>query len=538
MRLDEVGLTRGLEEDEVEVDIRLDDDEFYGQDCGYWIIRMVRGNTTGRRIKRLVFKYGCYQLVCGVCLLLILDHLDRSYAMYDYHMVARPGMGSSVHNMMWLTAFPACLIAAWTMTMIYFWASLCTNRILLRTILQLYIGVSAFKFIFVLWATCIVFLAYKGVNFSKHDGMRAEIPAYVFSIIFMCTYLFAMFFHTLDLSYLIEELDYEDIVLEEPYPPQFDLEGLTLQNLCLGWLAVPIALGMQALDFFDGFKMAVQRYLAYRRRRSMFPTEEELEEKRRRKERKEKKTFYYRLKKTTRRWIKELLEPFRSKTMVMSNPGNDDGGEDLERQQQLLQAERDRQREEEFEREREAMERERLAAKEKKEREEKRKKEEEDARRKAEALRKQQEEEAAAAAAAAEAAAEAERKRQADEAAAAAESAAPTLSVTHFKALWGQLNTSGSFQCKLKTFPSLITLTDHLRKQGFHVVFAANTTSAEIEIGLCNIREGGQGSWFLARFLSSATSFSAVMKAEDPAQVTLFVKKFALARVLKIDTTK
>jgi len=451
--------------------------------------------------------------------------------------VQRPGMGSSVHNMMWLTAFPACLLAAWTMLMIYFWASLCTNRILLRTILQLYIAVSAFKFIFVLWATCIVFLAYKGVKFSEHEGMNAEIPAYVFSIIFMCTYLFAMFFYTLDLSYIIEELDFEDIVLEEPYPPQFDLEGMSLQNLCLGWLAAPLAVGMQAIDFVDGLKTAFQRYIAYRRRRSMYPSEEELEERRKRKERKEKKTFYSRLKKTTKRWVKELMEPFRSKAMVMPNPQDLENGEDEDvfgnSEQQLKQAERDRRREEEFERERETMEKERLAIKERteREREERLRREEEEARRKAEIL-KRQEEEAAAAAAATEA------KRQADEAAAAAESAAQTLSVTHFKSLWGQLNTSGSFQCKLKVMPSLASLSEHLRKQGFHVVFAASTSSAEIEIGLCNVREGGTGSWFLARFLASATAFSAVMKAEDASQVTVYVKKFALARVLKIDTTK
>jgi hypothetical protein len=40
----------------------------------------------------------------------------------------------------------------------------------------------------------------------------------------------------------------------------------------------------------------------------------------------------------------------------------------------------------------------------------------------------------------------------------------------------------------------------------------------------------------MARFVSSQSTFSAVMKAEDSNQVTSYVKKFALAKVLKIDS--
>jgi hypothetical protein len=111
----------------------------------------------------------------------------------------------------------------------------------------------------------------------------------------------------------------------------------------------------------------------------------------------------------------------------------------------------------------------------------------------------------------------------------------PVLSVFEFKSLWSQLSTTGSFQCKLKSLPVMLQFTDHLKKQGFHVVFAASPTATDIEIGLCNIRNVGNEPWFMTRFLATATSFSAVMKAQDPSQVTAFVKKFALAKVLKID---
>ena len=114
---------------------------------------------------------------------------------------------------------------------------------------------------------------------------------------------------------------------------------------------------------------------------------------------------------------------------------------------------------------------------------------------------------------------------------------APTMSVTIYKNLWAQLPIAGSFQCKLKAAPTLSLLTEHFKKQGFHVVFAASPNSVDCELGICNIRDdSGTGKWFMARFLASVTSFSAVMKSEDPDLVTAFVKKFALAKALKIDT--
>lgn len=60
--------------------------------------------------------------------------------------------------------------------------------------------------------------------------------------------------------------------------------------------------------------------------------------------------------------------------------------------------------------------------------------------------------------------------------------------------------------------------------------------SSKIEVGISNIRFLGTEPWFMARFVSSQSTFSAVMKAEDSNQVTSYVKKFALAKVLKIDS--
>lgn len=100
------------------------------------------------------------------------------------------------------------------------------------------------------------------------------------------------------------------------------------------------------------------------------------------------------------------------------------------------------------------------------------------------------------------------------------------------------LGTSGSFQCKLKAPPVLLQFAEHMKSQGFHVVFASSPNSVDCELGICNNRGDQGGPWFLARFLASQKSFSAVMKSQDPDSVTAYVKKFALAKVLKIDTSK
>ena len=117
------------------------------------------------------------------------------------------------------------------------------------------------------------------------------------------------------------------------------------------------------------------------------------------------------------------------------------------------------------------------------------------------------------------------------------QSQSPTLSVHQFKALWSSLQVLGSFQCKLRAAPNMQTLTQHLRKQNFHVVFAASPSDTETEVSICNIRPSGEDSWFMARFLFSKSVFSAAMKSQSADEVEGYVKKFALARVLKIDTS-
>lgn len=139
-----------------------------------------------------------------------------------------------------------------------------------------------------------------------------------------------------------------------------------------------------------------------------------------------------------------------------------------------------------------------------------------------------------------------------------------TMNASQFKTLWATLEPAGSFQCRLKMMPTIATFVEHMKRQvrlfltphqpwcsttfistyicdlyysqGFHIVFATSPATGGIEVGICNIRTGEEDSWFLARFLATSANFSAVMKCQDLSAVEKYVRKFALAKVLKIDT--
>ena len=114
--------------------------------------------------------------------------------------------------------------------------------------------------------------------------------------------------------------------------------------------------------------------------------------------------------------------------------------------------------------------------------------------------------------------------------------ATQVLSLAAFKSNWSKQAPAGSFQCKLKVMPDATVLSNHLKKQGFHVVFSSASAGGDVEVGFCNVRKeppaGAKAEpAFMARFVASGTNFNAVMKSDDNASVPAFVKKFALAKV-------
>lgn len=110
------------------------------------------------------------------------------------------------------------------------------------------------------------------------------------------------------------------------------------------------------------------------------------------------------------------------------------------------------------------------------------------------------------------------------------------LTAAQYRQIWQQLPSSGAFQCKVKEAPTKSALTAHFRAQGFHVAFATIQNTNDIEVGVCNYKDTTDDPSFLARFMFTHASlmFSSVVKAQKPDLVAVYVKKFALAKVLKI----
>ena len=116
-----------------------------------------------------------------------------------------------------------------------------------------------------------------------------------------------------------------------------------------------------------------------------------------------------------------------------------------------------------------------------------------------------------------------------------------TLSVAEFKTMWKKLDIANSLQRKVEKAPTLTQLTEHFKRQNFHVVYATvnpKAKSTEIEIALCNIRIDESDIWFMCKFLLLEKEFSVVMKSQNPALLPRYIKQFELAAILNVDTTK
>ncbi len=62
---------------------RVEDAQFEGE-WGYALIKALRGKTVGRRIRRKLFKYGVFQLICGFALMMIGINEVRNFKNNEY----------------------------------------------------------------------------------------------------------------------------------------------------------------------------------------------------------------------------------------------------------------------------------------------------------------------------------------------------------------------------------------------------------------------------------------------------------------------
>ena len=495
-------------------------------------MKLLRGQTVGRRIKRCVFKIMVVTFICNIAILVMIYLIDRLYAMSAYFQTSP--YGNSLSILMWMTCIPGIFMGVTSFMFLKYWASTVTNRKLFSQLVRIYMVAMIVCILLGSWMIAVLLLMFKEVDRWDTDFQLATIfPFYVCTNIFTWPYLIITFYYTLDISYWMDELVNAngDIAEEDPPPDTIDLSDVNLNQILMLVFALPCLITVQIMDLIYALFKAVGRYIAIRRRqmaevaenkRALRAAEEEEAQKGR-------SSVWDRIKRTAKRRLKQMCccgggnnsSPRKSATAPVDvefgfpdSPSRSPSGPSA----LASFGEPDRETQERLARERATEEQERrLAAKSK----------ELEAKLEEEALRASLEAERIADLEAAEM-----KKREELE----KENSKPVLEVPSFRLLWGQLGTSGSFQCKLKSTPSLVGLMDHIKRQGFHVVFASQPNADEVELGICNVRSDGQGPWFLARFLASQGSFSAVMKSQDAAVTSTYVKKFALAKTLKIDT--
>ena len=502
-----------------EIDVT-DDTEYlnadvqFEEELGYGLIVMFRGRTTGRRVKRELCCLTAYQLIVAISMSL----LSYNVARVSYIVKFLDEQSSGILGWMDFTSTICFIWSGVTIVILRFWSSLVTNRMLLSTILKIYVLALFVKFILVSSAVASVFNTFgSGPRYGAGASADANnmLKYYILIALFLVPYLVVVILYGLNISYLNEEVEMGGNIREPNPVGAIDLRGVTLTECCTVVLAYPLAIIYQCMELIyavylmgnRGWYFFWRRYEEHRQASALAKAAAAAERA------KKGRSFFRRLTKTLNRYLR-MVPGFRPKLepLVPAVPSD-----------QRIPSAGDKELAERLEQERVA----------------------EEANRRAQFEKQRREKEAIL---------EEERKKIEGEAAAAARKLAelqeeeerinsnmfkPTLNADKFKELWGSLSQSGSFQCKLKSMPDIQGFTSHLNKQGFCVVFAAGPgTSGDIEVGLCNVRTSPDEKWFLSRLVAKSNSFSAIMKAEAPELVPTFVKKFALAKILKIDTTK
>lgn len=472
------------EEDEIRIDIvsnregnkgpRNYDVEFE-QECGYWFIKMLRGSSSGRQLKRSLFKLSMYKLFYAIPVFIISVIIDNSLRYITEFIVRKDG--STLLELQFGTSILISITAGISLYGIKKWSSLVTNRELLVKFMYILMAFLVLYFILIITTISKLFNTFSDMDWSSDVGVIV-LPIYIITavLLFMC--LIAIVYFGLDISFHADNISMGARIAEpEPLPDDtVDLSGITLSHLGLALLAMPLLLfeecREQASYIYMTAERGMRKTIAHRKKMH-------------KKAAKARKSFLNRMTKTMTRFWTDMVGSWKERKKLFEDhtplAGLTDASEELERDAAAVRLQ-------ELIKQREIAEEKARLEREEKERLEKEERE------------------------------------------------ARTMTAKMFKSAWNKLNSAGSFQCKLKTPAVQPAFVEHLRKQAFHVVFVSNPATGGFEIGVCNVRENGEGPWFLARFLSVDETFSAVMKCEDPSTVTTHVKRFALAKVLRINT--
>jgi len=85
------------------------EEELYDNECGYWLVKMLRGATLGRQIKREVFKVSIYHFLWGTIIFLISVYQDLDIGRIN-GLLYDANHGGSVIQMQFTTALGALIM--------------------------------------------------------------------------------------------------------------------------------------------------------------------------------------------------------------------------------------------------------------------------------------------------------------------------------------------------------------------------------------------------------------------------------------------
>lgn len=557
---EEIAFEVESDESEVVVDIEknLGPDFKYSGQFGYWFYKVLRGDTPGRHLKRDVFFFTVVQIVCSAALLKTMD--DASYLLITSKFLHQTVALNNFRALVWVVSIFNLPMALVSLVSVRHWATLCTNRHLLVSYMRLLCILVSISFILALWAVVSLFVGYKNADVHSVALIRS---LYTTCAALLCVYLAGAFAAVLDIWAYADDVAVGGVIQEPNGPgPILDLSGLTVQDGALFCVALPLGAIIQVLDAIGAMCRYSTRCIGGGQRSYVVHKTSSSGEVVTTTTARKSTGCCMRCFKTIGRRASQLC----SHTITPTNGSNEtndnnESSKDMASPHDQLSH--------------------KLAE-----------------------LRRKKDRSSSAADYGAEydgidiefgynanagaveepiaepidtmmvskgdVAGQEESKVTTD---VKTEDALESMSVTQYKALWSSLETAGSFQCKLKEVPSIHRFSEHMRKQGFHVVFASSdagvskittansstiaavtTASAgggaigpdqstsmvsrvDIEIGISNRRANDSEPWFLARFIIANNIFSAVMKCQQIDDVANHVKKFLLAKALRIDTT-
>jgi len=141
----------------------LQNDDEFSTECGWWIVVMLRGKTTGRRLKRDIFKMGLSMCVCGFILFVCTGFINQNFSYTPYFQIEY--LGATLLSLLWLVSFPSCLAGILLMLFVKYWATLVTNRGILLNLMRGTMIIIVMLLLSTGWCIGCMILAFRGVRF-------------------------------------------------------------------------------------------------------------------------------------------------------------------------------------------------------------------------------------------------------------------------------------------------------------------------------------------------------------------------------------